>query len=295
MKDLINSFISILFFTTFSLQASASIVTHSSFTFFDTAPVITYQITVNKKTIISASLIVVNVGDVAPKGYEITSTEIISKKGSPLSFDFTKPDKDWPTGDYEIVIKDNDTVIHRDSLVILASDDATSASSPQQSPKHSSNNSGVLAQGQGGQLTETAANAYVDALTFILDQLGQQQSFTPQQRQTIINNLATHYTSFPVDTQQELAAAQQIFDEYKRSWNYLGIDEQKEFAYGVLTVAYGEQAAAQALGINESRGGNNSANSYGGGSSYYSDGASYASDGECAIFSSEYGSISSCD
>jgi len=295
MKYWIDSFISLLFLAAFSLQASASIVTQSGFAFLTTTPVINYQITVNTKTIISASLIVIDVGNVAPKGYEITGTEIISQKDSPLSFDFSKPDKGWPAGDYEIVIKDNGTVIHRVALVILALSEGNSASSSQSLSQPEPNSSGVLAQGQGGQLSESAANAYVDALSFILAQLGRQQNFTSQQRQTIINNLATHYTSFPVDTQQDLAAAQQIFAEYQRSWNYLSIEEQKEFAYAVLTVAYGEQAAAQALGLNDSSGGNNSGNSSGGGSSYYSDGASYASDGKCAIFSSEYGSISSCD
>lgn len=289
MKYRISTTLILLLMTITSFQAWAAQVTRSGFAFLTTTPEIHYQVTVNRKTIISASLVVVDVGGVAPAGYEVVTAELISQQDNPLNFTFSKPNNGWPAGDYEIIVKDNDNVIHTASLSVFSSSNAAAAPSST-SAARSANRSGVLAQGQGGQLTAGAANAYVDALVFVLAQLGQPRDFSAQERQTIVNNLASHYSSFPFETQQDLASAKQILSEYRQQWSYLGIDEQKEFAYSVLAIAYGEQAAAQALGIN-----NGGGSGGGSGSSYYSNGSSYVSDGKCAIFSSEYGSVSSCD
>jgi hypothetical protein len=266
----------------------ASGLIQSRFSYLSSTPDIHYQVTVDNKSIVSASLVVVDVGDVAPPGYEVASAELISQRNLPSTFTFSKPDQGWPLGVYKIVVKSNDRIIETVLFNVIPVSD-TAANDAPNSSQDSSTQSGVLAQGTGGQLTANAANAYVDALEFIHAQMGQPRHFNSAERQTIVNNLAASYASFPYDTQVNLAQARQLLSEYQSSWEYIGLDEQKDFAYSVLAIAYGEREAAQALGYNSGGG------SSGGGSSYYSDGASYVSDGNCAIFSSEYGSISSCD
>lgn len=285
----------------FASMISAAALVQSGFSYLTSEPEIHYQVTVNKKTIVSASLEVLDVGDVAPPGYEIASAELISQKGLPSTFTFSKPDDGWPIGFYKLVVRDNDAVIDEVVFNVIPASDTATASVDESSrvTNHSPQGNqvgrgGVLAQGTGGQLTADAANAYVDALIFVHAQMGQPRNFSAVERQTIVNNLAASYSSFPFDTQQELSQARQLLNEYQSSWNYIGLQEQKDFAYAVLAIAYGEREAAQALGYN-SGGGSSSGGSSGGGSSYYSDGASYVSDGNCAIFSSEYGSVSSCD
>jgi hypothetical protein len=293
MNKVVNS---ALFFILFhSINVYASTLAQSSFSFYTHTEEINYQVTITKKTILSATLVVENVGDVAPAGYEVASAELISQKGVPSTFTFYKPDAGWPIGYYQILIKDNERVIQTVALNVVEAE-GTASNEVQPTTRLTqqvSSGSGILARGSGGQLTNTAAHAYVDALTFVLAEMGQPRAFSQQERQIIVDNLATHYALFSFDTQQDLASAKEIFAEYRMSWNYLGMEEQKEFAYAVLSVAYGEQAAAQALGMNSGYG-SSGGGSGGGGSSYYSNGASYASDGKCAIFSSEYGSISSC-
>ncbi|GLQ30272.1 hypothetical protein [Litoribrevibacter albus] len=285
--------------------ANAGSLIQSRFSYLTNTPEIHYQVTTNSKSIVSATLLVVDVGDVAPAGFEVASAELISQSNRASTFTFSKPDNGWPIGEYKIVVKDDGRVI--DSVVfnvIPASDavtemgDADSGNQPAY-PSGTTNYSagqqgmsgGVIAQGTGGQLTSDAANAYVDALIFVHAQMGQPRNFSAAERQTIVSNLANSYASLPFDTQTDLSQARQILNEYQSSWNYIGLQEQKDFAYSVLSIAYGERAAAQALGMNSGGG----SSSGGGGSSYYSDGASYVSDGNCAIFSSEYGSVSSCD
>ncbi len=297
----------VLGFVILPFQTSAEVVTQSGFSYLSSTPEIHYQVTVNKKTIVSAALVVVDIGDAAPSGHEVASAELISQINIPSTFTFSKPNEGWPEGYYKIVVKDDDRIIETVKFNVISPADAATQSeaysgqrsidTPAPTPlARNAAPSGVLAFGEGGQLTSDAASAYVDALVFILGQIGQARTFNPEERQMIMNNLSESYATYPTDTQQDLASARSILFEYQNSWNYIGLDEQKEFAYAVLAIAYGEQAAADALGMNSRQGSGGSSNQAGsGGSSYYSDGASYVSDGECAIFSSEYGSVSSCD
>jgi len=159
----------------------------------------------------------------------------------------------------------------------------------------------VIAQGPGGNFTEQAFNAYMEALEFCLGQIGNPTEFDQATRQQFRQNMINAYASLPLETQQGLAAAEQTWMNYQQAWNTITLEQKKEFAFGVLALAYGEQAAAQALGIPQNGSAGASASGGGsGGDSYYSQGGaggygSYASDGECAIFSTEAGSISTCD
>lgn len=272
----------------------AGSLTQSNFSYLSSTPEIHYLVTVNRKTIVSASLQVIDVGDAAPAGHEVSNAELIAQKNVPSSFSFSKPDSGWPEGSYKLIIKDNDNVIDSAVFYVIADSDAAIVSQPQstQSPSaqpQTTQSSQTLAQGAGGVLTLDAAHAYVDALEFVHTQMGQPQQFRGQDRQTVIDGLAASFPTFAYDTQNDLSNARSLLNEYQSSWHYLSADQQTAFAYSVLAVAYGESAASQALGYNTGSGGG------GGNTSYYSDGASFVSDGDCAYFSSDAGSVSTCD
>ena len=124
----------------------------------------------------------------------------------------------------------------------------------------------VLAQGMGGALTTDAVAAYFEALEFVHGQLGQPMQFDAQVRQQFTQTLATNFATLPAETQQTLAQARPLWTQYAQSWAMLPMGEKQEFAYFVLAVAYGEQAAAQALGVRPGGGGGGGSGggSYGG-------------------------------
>ena len=158
----------------------------------------------------------------------------------------------------------------------------------------------VIAQGQGGNLTEAGFNAYMDALAFCLQQIGDSTQIDQTMRAQFRQNMINAFPGLPAETQQGLSNSEQIWNQYRTAWNGITLDQQKEFAFGVLSLAYGQQAAAQALGLSQGGSSSSNSNSNSGGDSYYSQGGaggygSYASDGECAYFSTEAGSISTCD
>ena len=162
-----------------------------------------------------------------------------------------------------------------------------------------SSSSKVIAQGQGGNLTEAGFNAYMDALAFCLQQIGDPTQIDQAARTQFRQNMINAFPGLPAETQQGLSNSVQIWDQYRTAWNGITLDQKKEFAFGVLSLAYGQQAAAQALGISQS-GSSEGGSSSGSYDSYYTEGGaggygSYASDGECAYFSTEAGSISTCD
>ena len=50
--------------------------------------------------------------------------------------------------------------------------------------------------------------------------------------------------------QVDLANARPLWTQYRSQWGTLPLQAKQEFAYYVLALAYGEQAAGQALGLN---------------------------------------------
>ena len=129
-----------------------------------------------------------------------------------------------------------------------------------------SNSSGqVIAQGQGGNLTEAGFNAYMDALAFCLQQIGDSTQIDQTMRAQFRQNMINAFPGLPAETQQGLSNSEQIWNQYRTAWNGITLDQQKEFAFGVLSLAYGQQAAAQALGL--AQGGSSSSNSNSGSSS----------------------------
>lgn len=122
----------------------------------------------------------------------------------------------------------------------------------------------VIAQGMGGALTTDAIAAYFEALEFVHSQLGQPMQFDAAVRQQFTQTLAANFASLPPDTQQTLAQARPLWTQYAQSWAMLPMTEKQDFAYFVLAIAYGEQTAAQALGVQQGGGGGGDGGTYGG-------------------------------
>ena len=119
----------------------------------------------------------------------------------------------------------------------------------------------VVAQGAGGALTEDGVAAYIEALEFCLNEVGQPTRFDPQTRAQIGQALVRSFPNLAIEDQQGLAQARAIWTEYAQGWAQLPLDEKREFTYAILALAYGEQMAAQAVGYDQGGGG--------GGEAYY--------------------------
>ena len=155
----------------------------------------------------------------------------------------------------------------------------------------------TIARGQGGALTEGGFDAYVEALEFCLREIGNPTRLDTATRARLRQNMIDAYPGMPAEMQRNLANSETIWAQYRQSWPTLSLDEKKEFAFGVLALAYGEEAAAQALGVQPGGSTSGGSKKY---DSYYSSGGaggygSYASDGECSYFSSGGVSVSTCD
>jgi len=108
----------------------------------------------------------------------------------------------------------------------------------------------VIAKGYAGSLTVDAFDAYYEALVFCLGEIGQPSDFSDAQKQQMSQLLVSGFPTFPAETQQALANARISWTQYHTSWPMLSIDQKKAFAFDVLSLAYGDVAAAQALGLN---------------------------------------------
>ena len=106
----------------------------------------------------------------------------------------------------------------------------------------------IIAQGHSNVLTHSAAEAYVSALEFILIEVGIPTNFDAETRQSFVAGLAQSYAYLPLQLQSELSFMQQIWATYLENWSSLELPQKQSFAYAVLSLAYGDAAAAQAVG-----------------------------------------------
>lgn len=106
----------------------------------------------------------------------------------------------------------------------------------------------VLATGAYGTLTEDGATAFIEALEFVLTQIGYAYQFTPAERSDAILAIASAYPmAAPLD-QQVLADARNIWERVKVNWPVASEADRREFALGVLILAFGEQTVAAWVG-----------------------------------------------
>ena len=108
----------------------------------------------------------------------------------------------------------------------------------------------VIAKGYAGSLTLDAFDAYYEALVFCLGEIGQPADFNDGQKQQMQQMMVNGFPTLPAETQHALSIARTTWTQYRTAWPALSLDQKKAFAYDVLSIAYGEAEAAQALGLN---------------------------------------------
>jgi hypothetical protein len=131
----------------------------------------------------------------------------------------------------------------------IAQDIAPGGTGGEGAPRPSTT-SDVLAQGAGGAFTGDAADAYIEALQFTLSEIGQPTTFDAGQRGQIQAALAAGFPDLPADVQVDLVNVRPLWTRLRAAWSTLPPEAKQEFAYYILALAYGEQAAANALGLN---------------------------------------------
>lgn len=107
----------------------------------------------------------------------------------------------------------------------------------------------VIAKGYAGSLTVDALDAYYEALIFCLGEIGQPSEFSDAEKQKMRQLMVSGFPTLPAGTQQALANARTTWTQYYDAWPNLSINQKKAFAFDVLSLAYGDAAASQALGL----------------------------------------------
>ena len=99
----------------------------------------------------------------------------------------------------------------------------------------------VLAVGAYGQLTEDAALAFLEALEFVLAQIGAPYVFPEAERRAALEELARAFPLAEREEQLVLADARFVWTQVQANWASATPDAQREFALGVLALAFGEE------------------------------------------------------
>jgi len=120
----------------------------------------------------------------------------------------------------------------------------------------------VIASGPYGSLSEDNAVAFIEALEFVLSQIGYAYTFSDADRTEAIRAIAANYAAMPEMDQVVLSQARDIWQRVRANWPNATQGEQREFALGVLILAFGEQTVSAWVGSSAGGG-----NGLGGGSS----------------------------
>jgi hypothetical protein len=99
----------------------------------------------------------------------------------------------------------------------------------------------VVAIGRYASLTQRNAEAFLDALEFVLTEIGYASRFTPAERQRALASLAAAFPGVDQPDQVVLADAAAIWRRVQANWPRATLDERREFALGVLVLAFGEE------------------------------------------------------
>jgi hypothetical protein len=126
---------------------------------------------------------------------------------------------------------------------------AAPAAAPAAAPgSAAASSSPVIARGAHGELREDDALAFIEALEFVLEQVGYAYRFSDAERTEILTSIAQSYPLGSETDQVVLAQARQIWRNVQANWARSSAEEQREFALGVLVLAFGEQTVRQWVG-----------------------------------------------
>ncbi len=115
--------------------------------------------------------------------------------------------------------------------------------------------SDVVATGRYATLTEDDALAFIEALEFVLEQLGYPYPFDATERREAVAEIAAFFPSAPQQDQLVLADARFIWNRVQENWPRSSEAEQREFALGVLILAFGAETVQSWVGPGGSGGG----------------------------------------
>lgn len=108
----------------------------------------------------------------------------------------------------------------------------------------------VLARGTYAVLTQDNAAAYVEALRFVLGQLGAGQLLQGVSDQQLYAQLARGFSAGSPEDQLGLAVARERWNATRAGWDALSQAAKLEFARDVVYVAWGDQGLAR-LGLGD--------------------------------------------
>jgi hypothetical protein len=112
----------------------------------------------------------------------------------------------------------------------------------------------VVARGDHAELSEDAALAFIEALEFVLAEIGAPYVFPEAERRAAVSSLAAAYPQASREEQLLLADARAVWDRVRANWSGADLEARQEFALGVLALAYGEAAVEQWVGSSSAAG-----------------------------------------
>jgi hypothetical protein len=99
----------------------------------------------------------------------------------------------------------------------------------------------ALARAGAVVLYEADAVAFLDMLEFVLDQLGYPYRFSSSERGDAVREIARTFPGAGDDDRVVLANAREIWGRVAPAWSRIDDRERREFALGVLLVAFGRE------------------------------------------------------
>jgi len=112
----------------------------------------------------------------------------------------------------------------------------------------------TIAHGSAADLSLDDAVAFIEALEFVLAQLGYAYRFTEAERAEALQTFALTFPTMAAEDQIVLAQARLIWDRVRANWPHADDRDRREFALGVLVLAFGEETVAQWVGPQGSAG-----------------------------------------
>lgn len=112
----------------------------------------------------------------------------------------------------------------------------------------------ILVQGAAVSLTRDNAEAFLEALSFSLEQAGAEQALDEVSEEQMIGALRQYFTQGSLEEQMILSQSRAIWSETQANWPQLSLTQKRDFVYSVIVMGLGEQTALQLLGSHQ-RGG----------------------------------------
>jgi len=106
----------------------------------------------------------------------------------------------------------------------------------------------VLATGAYATLTRDNALAFIEALEFVLGEIGYAYSFTDAERSQMLEAIAASFPAADQVDQVVMAQSREIWKRVRVNWPAASQAEQREFALGVLIIAFGEETVRSWVG-----------------------------------------------